>query len=492
MHLKSIFLAANVLLSAALAEQILIKSSIANVKEYVKSGCKDISANGLSDEQNYLECPESVNLINDGDQRMENRRIELSPIETKESDGTTPLPPNPFVDPESDKKKEPGPSEIPVPWGIDRTNQKYFTTDGYGSFGSYDGEGAHVYVIDSGININHPDFEGRAEFLADVSPVLTPEPDVAGDVKEKKTDDLFCKFHGTHVAGTAVSKTYGVAKKARVYDINVFHCPEGFGTSASVLAGINEAIKHAKSKGEEHIKKSVINMSLGGPDDPVINAAVKEATDLGIHVIVAAGNSARDACFGSPGNAESAITVGAITYEDRLATFSNVGTCVDILAPGVDIESTSFWGRGSLKLGGTSMASPHVAGVVALLIAKRAYTADEMRDELINLSVKDHARELPQGSGTPNRILQAPVDPEEQQVKDLMDSLNLLGPNALKLLDTLRTSVHALGDARKDRKLGDKNVRKGISKEVDVLRKAIKELYNHAKFVSRDVKKFKV
>ncbi len=237
--------------------------------------------------------------------------------------------------------------QSPVPsWGLDRidasdvalnNSYKYFST----------GAGSIIYVIDTGVYSGHSDLAGR------VLSGYTAVNDGNG------TED--CNGHGTHVAGTAAGKTYGVAKSATVVAIRVLDCA-GSGYSSSVVAGINWAIaSHPGGPG-------VINLSLGGPTNSAVDTAVADATRAGLVVVVAAGNSATDACSSSPARAASAITIGATDQSDNRASYSNFGSCVDMYAPGSAITSAWISGSSSTRsLSGTSMASPHVAGLAARL-----------------------------------------------------------------------------------------------------------------------------
>lgn len=237
--------------------------------------------------------------------------------------------------------------QTPVPsWGLDRidatdvalnNSYKYFST----------GTSSYVYVIDTGVYSGHSDLAGR------VTPGYSAVSDGNG------SED--CNGHGTHVAGTIAGSQYGVAKSTRIVAVRVLDCA-GSGYSSSVVAGINWVTQsHPGGAG-------IINMSLGGGANTAIDSAVAEATAAGLTVVVAAGNSADNACSYSPARAPSAITIGAIDRTDAQASYSNFGSCVDVWAPGTSI--TSAWIGGSTAtrtISGTSMASPHVAGLAARL-----------------------------------------------------------------------------------------------------------------------------
>lgn len=177
------------------------------------------------------------------------------------------------------------------------------------------GEGVDAYVIDTGINIEHQDFEGRA-----VWGVTIPE-------RERDTDGL---GHGTHVAGTIGGKTYGVAKKVTLIAVKVLNS-RGSGTTSDVIAGIEWAAAASQKSG----KKSLANMSLGGGQSTALNRAVEAAIAGGMQFAVAAGNSNANACYSSPSSVATAVCVGASNIYDKRAYFSNYGKCVSIFAPGM-------------------------------------------------------------------------------------------------------------------------------------------------------------
>ena len=252
--------------------------------------------------------------------------------------------------------------QTPVTWGLDRLDQESLPLSTTYSWG-YSGKNVDAYVVDTGIKINLPEFEGRATW-------------VGNTIDSDNTD---CVGHGTHVAGTIGSKTYGIAKEVSLFGIKVLDC-DGSGTDASVAAGIDLALKHHKQRG----KPAVLNMSLGGEGQSApIAKSILAAYNNGITVVVAAGNDNDDACGYSPAMVPEAITVAASTNTDTLAIFSNVGSCVDVIAPGVNILSTSIKAPWYEVMSGTSMAAPHVAGVSALVLSKYpAYSPSAVSDFL--------------------------------------------------------------------------------------------------------------
>jgi cerevisin len=256
------------------------------------------------------------------------------------------------------------------------------------------GEGVDVYVVDTGVNIEHEDFEGRAKWGATTVP---NDRDVDGN------------GHGTHVASTIAGKAHGVAKKAQIIAVKVLSS-SGYGSTASVMGGISFSAKEHKRKSDDAARrggqkvKSVGNMSLGGGKSTALDNAVERAIAAGVLFAVAAGNDGRDACDYSPAGAPSALTVGATTKFDTRSYFSNIGACVDIFAPGSDITAAWIGGKTTIKtISGTSMASPHVAGVMALVAADGDYTPKELKNKVLALATRDVVKNV--GKGSPNLLL---------------------------------------------------------------------------------------
>ncbi|MFN2325403.1 MAG: S8 family serine peptidase [Gemmatimonadales bacterium] len=267
-------------------------------------------------------------------------------------------------------------------WGLDRIDQRDLPLNGTYVYNA-DGTGVNAYIIDTGIQLDHVDFGGRA--------VTGFDAVTSGGT----ADD--CNGHGTHVAGTVGGTTWGVAKKVKLHAVRVLDC-RGSGTTSGVVAGIDWVTAN-------HVKPAVANMSLGGGASSTLDNAVANSTAKGVTYAVAAGNDNADACNYSPARAASAITVGATTSSDARASYSNYGTCLDIFAPGSSI--TSAWHTSSTAtntISGTSMASPHVAGVAALYLqGNTSASPSSVANALTSNATTNKVTSA--GSGSPNRLL---------------------------------------------------------------------------------------
>ncbi|KAI9188377.1 hypothetical protein H9P43_002768 [Blastocladiella emersonii ATCC 22665] len=257
-------------------------------------------------------------------------------------------------------------------WGLTRVGQRDLDLSAGYTYPDSAGEGVTNYVLDTGVMVSHPGFEGRARF---------------GYKAVRTWADGDVNGHGTHVAGTIASKTHGVAPKSMVVSVKVLG-DDGVGTNAALIAGINWVAGQAKAAG----KTSVANLSLAGGKSLAVNAAVKALVASGVVTVVPAGNSNQDACRQSPSSEPSAVTVASSANTDALSPFSNYGSkCVDIIAPGSAI--TSLWNKGGTNtISGTSMAAAHVAGAASLVLgANPALSVANVVAQLIN-------------NATPNKI----------------------------------------------------------------------------------------
>jgi subtilisin family serine protease len=272
------------------------------------------------------------------------------------------------------------------PWGLDRIDQRsglsrtftWWTSGAYGA-----GYGVSAYIIDTGIATANPDFGGRARNVYDA---------FGGNGQD-------CHGHGTHVAGTVGGATYGVAKSVKLLGVRVMGCSAQFPASgvSAVIAGVDWVRRNA-------VKPAVANMSFHtGSVSSALNTATTSLVNSGVFVAVAAANDNRNACQDSPGSAAGTITVAASDSTDTRASFSDYGTCVDLYAPGVNIRSTGLNGTTYLN-SGTSMASPHVAGVAALL--KSDY-GDRSSSTIASWILNATTTNVIKGNitGTPNRLL---------------------------------------------------------------------------------------
>ncbi|CAK4031083.1 Alkaline protease 2 [Lecanosticta acicola] len=287
-----------------------------------------------------------------------------------------------------------------APWGLARISHRDSLT--FGSFNKYlyaadGGEGVDVYVIDTGTNTEHVDFEGRASWGKTIP---------SGDADEDGNG------HGTHCSGTVAGKKYGVAKKAHVKAVKVLRS-NGSGSMSDVVKGVEfaaeahgEQVSAAKKGKRKGFKGSAANMSLGGGKSSILDQAVNAAVEAGIHFAVAAGNDNADSCNYSPAAAENAVTVGASTLADERAYFSNYGKCNDIFAPGLNIQSTWIGSKYAVNtISGTSMASPHIAGLLAYLLSLQpskdsAYavadiTPKKLKANLISTATKGALTDVP-------------------------------------------------------------------------------------------------
>ncbi len=282
-------------------------------------------------------------------------------------------------------------------WALDRLDSNDDTRTGVYTYPNSAGSGVQVYLVDSGLQsgfdllghtIPHKEFAGRVgngfSFIQD------------------NEGTLDCFGHGTHVAGSIASTTYGVAKLATVTPVRVLDC-DGYGTMSDVVAALDWI-----AASRDRSKPTVVNISVSGPASDSLDEAVNRLSDAGVTIVVAAGNDGSDACRFSPARAGAAVAVGATTNFNAVATFSNNGPCVDVFAPGVDIESTSkHRNKEFASSAGTSSASAFVAGVAALILADNpAMSPAEVRARIAAIATPGVLQKV--GEGAPNLLVRVP------------------------------------------------------------------------------------
>jgi hypothetical protein len=249
-----------------------------------------------------------------------------------------------------------GGSQAQPPWGLDRVDSRTGLDDVY-HYGSATGHGTVAYVLDTGVRVSHADFGGRAlpgwsaRCPTGVEAACSDGWAYQGVVGEG------CSGHGTHCASTLAGRSHGVAKESLVVTVQVLDC-SGFGSDATVIAGVDWAVQQASRQGEP---PSVLSMSVGGSHSSAVNVAIASAVRAGVSVVAAAGNENADACAYSPASAPEALTVGAVQMGDAASSFSNHGPCVDVFAPGSGV--TAAWNEDDESvqtLSGTSSTPPAV------------------------------------------------------------------------------------------------------------------------------------
>jgi subtilisin family serine protease len=275
-----------------------------------------------------------------------------------------------------------GTTQTNATWGLDRIDQRDLPLNGTYTY-TPTGSGVRAYIIDTGILASHNEFGGR------VTSGFTSISDGNG------TSD--CNGHGTHVAGTTGGAVYGVAKSVTLVPVRVLNC-QGSGTNSGVIAGVDWVTAN-------HVKPAVANMSLGGSASSALDTAVNNSINAGVTYVVAAGNSNADACNYSPARVTNAVTVGSTTSSDARSSFSNFGSCLDIFAPGSSITAAWYTSNTATNtISGTSMASPHVAGVAALYLQDFPLASPStVASAIINAATTGKVTSA--GSGSPNRLL---------------------------------------------------------------------------------------
>ncbi|KAK2734220.1 Secreted subtilisin-like serine protease sub5 [Myotisia sp. PD_48] len=266
-------------------------------------------------------------------------------------------------------------------WGLGRVSNRARGSRNY-VYDDSAGAGVWMYDVDTGVDINHSEFTGRAVWGS--NHVDSSNRDGHG--------------HGTHVGGTMGGTSYGIAKKAKIIAVKVLD-DRGSGSISGIVAGINWSVNNARQNNV--LAKSVMNMSLGGGSTASLNQAAAQAVSAGMFVAVAAGNDNRDARNSSPASEPTVCTVASSAENDTKSSFSNFGSVIDIYAPGSNIISARP-GGGSTSMSGTSMASPHVAGVGAYLIGLEGISGDAVCSRIKALG---QAAVSNPGSGTTNKLL---------------------------------------------------------------------------------------
>lgn len=283
-----------------------------------------------------------------------------------------------------------------LPYHIDRIDQVALPLDNsYQPLGS--GEGVDIYILDSGVRYDHGEFENRAKY---------PGYDPTDNFEATSRRGLDCHGHGTHVASIAAGKTYGVARGANVYSVRVLDC-----TNAGPWSVVLDGLDYVTRVITERKRPAVVSMSLSGGFTRSVNEAIQTVHSRGITVVVAAGNQFADACQRTPASSPYTITVGGSASGDGLYGFTNFGRCVDIFAPGSNIQGADRVCTSCSKvISGTSMSTPMVSGVAAIHLQREPLlTPDALRTRLIDTASANRLdfRSIPFNfrSSTPNRQL---------------------------------------------------------------------------------------
>ena len=265
-------------------------------------------------------------------------------------------------------------------WGLDRVDQRNLPLSGTYTY-TATASAVRAYVIDTGIYTSHSQFGGRASNVYDA---------LGGNGQD-------CNGHGTHVAGTIGGSSYGIARAVLLRGVRVLNC-SGSGSTSGIIAAVDWVRVN-------RINPAVANLSLGGGYSSSLNTAINNLANSGVFVAVAAGNENQNACNVSPASAGAAYTTAASTSTDAKASYSNYGSCVDGYAPGSSIRSAWIGSTTATNtINGTSMASPHVAGVAALYKATYGNAASSTIVSWINTNATA-SKITGNVTGTPNRLL---------------------------------------------------------------------------------------
>jgi subtilisin family serine protease len=293
--------------------------------------------------------------------------------------------------------QEPGNLEFKVresvPWHLDRLSKRHLPLNGsyaYSQPGSCHRNSdveIHTYVVDTGVDQSHPEFEGRAEFLENFT----------GD-----NEDYDGNSHGTHCSGIIGSKTYGVCKDAKIFGVKVLDS-QGSGSTSGVIAGMNYAFnRHLENEKKNPNVRSIISMSLGGGFSAAMNKAVEKMvrTSNTFYIVVAAGNENQDACKTSPASAKGILTVMAMGRDDQRAYFSNYGKCCSIYGTGVEVKSTIPGGKTAVY-SGSSMSCPQIVGALNHYLDQFPHmNMKQIKEKMLEDATKDTIEGNPKN--TPN------------------------------------------------------------------------------------------
>ncbi|WP_020391125.1 S8 family peptidase [Kribbella catacumbae] len=267
----------------------------------------------------------------------------------------------------------------PPSWGIDRIDQRNLPLSNSFTY-TRTGSGVHAYIIDSGVDPSHPNFGGRASF------------DFNG-IDSNNTD---CNGHGTHVAGTIGSTSYGVAKSVRLHGVKWLNCSGG-GTASAAIAAVDWVTRNA-------IKPAVANTSWNYPANSTLETSLRNMISSGVFLATSAGNTGANSCHLLPRKIETALVTAASTRTDARASYSSTGSCVDVYAPGSAIVST-LPGNTTGSYNGTSMATPHVAGVAALYLQTSPSASPATVKSYIETNATPNKVSGGTTGGTVNRLL---------------------------------------------------------------------------------------
>jgi len=285
-------------------------------------------------------------------------------------------------------------------WNLDRLeNHDRTTNNNYIYKFSYESaSNVYIYILDTGVYGDHSTFTDK----------------IGGDVRKKRVimgknfvdgeRNADLNGHGTHVAGIAGSTDFGVAKRANIVSVKVMGA-DGVGQWSNIIAGLEWSLNHLKGTST---RKGVVNLSISGPEVQSGSAAIRSVISQGLHIAAASGNNGDNACSYTPGSSskDGVVVVGNMAEDDYVASSSNIGRCVTIFAPGTKITSASTSNNDKRVMSGTSMAAPHVAGVMALLLSVKDMTPKELYNEIRNLASRGYLRNIDRES--PNLIAYIP------------------------------------------------------------------------------------